>query len=127
MIEKLEACPECGEAGDAWAYDFQTCRDCGYSSMIASDRDYADEIARLKAELEKRGAEAARLATHNAELIVAKAELLDALKVMYRLIFLIRENPDDDGLTVKLGIAIWQAGTIINKHSEEPPEEKSDV
>lgn len=32
--EKLEECPTCGEDGDAWAYDFQNCRNCGYDGML---------------------------------------------------------------------------------------------
>ena len=33
MIEKMEACPQCGEHAGGWVYDFQRCKACGFDRM----------------------------------------------------------------------------------------------
>lgn len=32
--EKAENCPDCGESGEAWLYDFQVCKSCGHGSAL---------------------------------------------------------------------------------------------
>lgn len=43
--EKLEYCPQCGQTGKFWHYDFQRCEGCGYAGMQVGFKPMAQSEA----------------------------------------------------------------------------------
>lgn len=61
MIEKYEECPKCDADGEAWLYDGQICKRCGYNG----NRVFSDKI-------DQRSKEARRAALEEAAKVADK-------------------------------------------------------